>query len=131
MAAFIGRLVSVAKGATDIEDELRTTSVTFNGELVDITTKGDDGWTEHLDGTFGERNWTIAVDGILKTQTLIDHAVSGDKEAYTIKIGTLFQLTGSWQFQAGFEIGAPYNEATTFSGTLISCGPIVKAAVST
>jgi predicted secreted protein len=129
MGAFIGRLVTVSQGAVDLEDELRTTSVTFNGELVNITTKGDDGWTDHLDGVHGEKNWTVTVDGIIKTDTLVDHAESGDKEAYTITVGDLFQLTGDWQIQSGFEIGAPYNDATTFSATLISSGEIVKSAV--
>jgi predicted secreted protein len=124
MAAFVGRMVVVEYDGDEIEDELRTKTITHNGELVNITTSGDDGKTDHLDGVFGEENWTIQLEGIIKTNALIDHAISGAKEDYKITVADLFTLEGKWQFQSGFSIGAPYNDASTFSGTLISSGAI-------
>ena len=129
MAAMNGRAVLVAIGAESLADELRTKTVAFNGELVDVTTDGDSGWMRMLDETFNSQNVTVALEGILKEATLSDMAFDGSQEAMTITIGGLFTLTGTFQFQPGFQIGAPYQGETTFSGTLQSSGPIVKAAV--
>lgn len=129
MAASNGRAVVIEMGATDLADELRTKTINFNGELVDVTTDGDSGWTTTLDGTFNVMNVTIALDGVLKTDTLTDMAFDGTQNTFTITIDTLFTLSGDWQFQPGFSVGAPYNGETTFSGTLQSVGTIVKAAV--
>jgi len=129
MAASNGRAVVIEMGATDLADELRTKTINFNGELVDVTTDGDSGWTTTLDGTFNIMNVTIALDGVLKSDTLTDMAFDGTQNTFTITIDTLFTLSGDWQFQPGFSVGAPYNGETTFSGTLQSVGTIVKAAV--
>jgi predicted secreted protein len=129
MAASNGRAVLIEIGASSLADELRTKNVTFNGELVDVTTDGDSGWTTTLDATFNSQNVSIALDGVLKTDTLTALAFAGTQETMTITIGALFTLDGDFQFQPGFQIGAPYNGETTFSGTLQSTGTITKAAV--
>jgi predicted secreted protein len=130
MAAFHGRAVIIEIGATDLADELRTKTIGFNGELVDVTTDGDDGWTTTLDGIFNINNVTIALEGVLKSDTLSDMAFTGSQEDMVITIGTLFTLTGTFQFQPGFSIGAPYNTEATFTGTLQSVGEVTKAAVT-
>ncbi len=130
MAAFNGRLVTIVKNATTIEDELRTKTINFNGELVDVTTAGDDGWTTTLADVFNTNNVTVALDGVIKNDTLPDMAFSGGQDTFTLTIGALFTLTGTWQFQAGFSIGAPYDGESTISGTLQSVGEITKAAVT-
>jgi predicted secreted protein len=129
MAAANGRAVLVAIEAAGLADELRTKTVTFNGELVDVTTDGDAGWMETLDATFNQRSVTVALEGVLKTDTLSAIAFAGTKSTMTITIAGLFTLDGEFQFQSGFQIGAPYNGEMTFSGTLQSSGAIVKAAV--
>ena len=129
MAASNGRAVVIEMGATDLADELRTKTINFNGEVVDVTTDGDSGWSTTLDGEFNTINVSLALDGVLKSDTLSDMAFSGAHETFTITVDTLFTLTGDWQFQSGFSIGAPYNGETTFSGTLQSVGAITKAAV--
>lgn len=129
MVATNGRAVLVAIGAASLADELRTKTVSFNGELVDVTTDGDSGWTTTLDATFNSQNVTVALEGVLKEATLSDMAFAGTQETMTITIGGLFTLDGDFQFQPGFQIGAPYDGETTFSGTLQSTGTIVKAAV--
>jgi len=129
MAASNGRAVLVAIGAASLADELRTKTVNFNGDLVDVTTDGDSGWTTTLDGTFNTMNVTLALEGVLKTDTLTDMAFTGTQKTMTITIGSLFTLNGDFQFQPGFSIGAPHDGETTFSGTLQSVGTIVKAAV--
>jgi predicted secreted protein len=129
MAATNGRAVIIELGATDLADELRTKTIGFNGELVDVTTDGDAGWTTTLDGVFNVMNVTIALEGVLKTDTLTDMAFTGAHETFTVTIADLFTLDGDWQFQPGAQIGAPYNGETTFSGTLQSVGAVTKAAV--
>jgi predicted secreted protein len=130
MAAASGRAVIIELGATDLADELRTKTIGFNGELVDVTTDGDEGWTTTLDGVFGVMNVTIALDGVLKTSTLADMAFAGAHETFTITIADLFTLDGDWQFQPGWQIGASYNDGMTFSGTLQSVGAVTKAPVA-
>ena len=130
MTASNGRAVVISIGATDLADELRTKTIAFNGELVDVTTDGDDGWTTTLDELFNEMNVTVQLEGIIKTDTLSDMAFDGKQETMTVVVADLFQLSGDWQFQPGFSIGAPYNDATTFSGSLQSVGVITKSAVS-
>lgn len=130
MAASNGRAVIIEMGATDLADELRTKTIGFNGELVDVTTDGDGGWTTTLDETFNVMNVTVPLEGVLKTDTLSDMAFAGTQNTFTVTIGALFTLTGDWQFQPGFSIGAPHNGETTFSGTLQSTGEITKAAVA-
>lgn len=130
MAAMNGRAVIIEMGATDLADELRTKTINFNGEVVNIETDGDDGWANTIDEVFNSRNVGIPLEGVLKGDTLSDMAFTGAHETFTITIGALFTLSGDWQFQAGFSIGAPYNGEVTFSGTLQSVGPITKAAVT-
>lgn len=129
MTAANGRAVLVAIGAASLADELRTKTVTFNGELVDVTTDGDAGWMETLDATFNQQSVTVALEGVLKTNTLPTMAFAGTKNTMTITVAGLFTLTGSFQFQSGFQVGAPYNGEMTFSGTLQSAGAIVRADV--
>lgn len=129
MAASNGRAVVIEIGAESLADELRTKTVTFNGELVDVTTDGDLGWSTMLDETFNTRNVTIPIDGVLKSDTLSALAFDGTQATMTITVDDLFTLDGDFQFQPGFQIGAPYNGETTFSGTLMSTGAVTKAAV--
>jgi len=129
MAASNGRAVLIAIGATSLADELRTKTVSFAGELVDVTADGDSGWMTTLDATFNSQMVTIALDGVLKATTLSDMAFTGSQETMTVTIGGLYTLDGDFQFQSGFQIGAPYNGETTFSGTLQSVGVITKAPV--
>lgn len=129
MAAFNGRLVTIDKNAVSIEDELRTKTINFNGELVDVTTAGDDGWTTTLDGVFNTNNVTVALEGVIKTDTLTDMAFSGAQDTFTVTVSDLFTLTGTWQMQAGASVGAPYDGESTFSGTLQSVGEVTKAAI--
>ncbi len=129
MVATNGRAVLVAIGVASLADELRTKTVAFNGELVDVTTDGDSGWTTTLDQTFNSQNVTVALEGVLKETTLADMAFTGSQETMTVTIGGLFTLDGDFQFQPGYQVGAPYDGETTFSGTLQSTGTIVKAPV--
>lgn len=129
MAADTGRSVIITIDGDDLADELREKGITFNGELVDITTSGDDGWTTTLDGIFATNNVAVSLEGVLKTDALSDMAFKGSQEDGVITVGTLFTLTGKWQFQSGFEIGAPHDGERTFSGTLQSVGEVTKAAV--
>jgi predicted secreted protein len=129
MVATNGRAVIVAIGVTSLADELRTKTISFNGELVDVTADGDSGWTNTLADTFNSRNVSLALEGVLKSTTLSDAAFTGAHLTMTLTIAGLYTLDGDFQFQPGFQIGAPHNGEATFSGTLQSVGTITKAAV--
>lgn len=129
MAASNGRSVVILKGIVPLADALRTKTINFNGELVDVTTDGDLGWTTTLDSTFNTQSVTVPLDGVLKDDTLSGMAFTGAQDTFTVNVDGLFLLSGTWQFQPGFSIGAPYNGETTFSGTLQSVGVITKGPV--
>ena len=130
MAADTGRSVVVTMDGDDLKDELREKGITFNGELVDVTTDGDEGWTTTLDEIFNVQNVSVTLGGVLKAGILPEMAFSGKQKSGVITVGTLFTLTGTWQFQPGFEIGAPHNGERTFSGTVQSVGSVTKAPVT-
>lgn len=125
--AFVGRNVTVSQDGTDLEGQLRTKTIGFNGELVDVTVAGDDGWTKTLDEVFATNNVTIQLEGLVETDLLPDMAFKGSHKPFTITVDELFVLTGTWQFQPGFAIGAPHDGEATISGTLQSVGEVTKA----
>lgn len=130
MGAFVGRAVIIEKNGTSLESEIRAKTINFNGELVDISASADGGWMTTLDGVFATNNVSIAIEGVLKTDTLTDMAFTGAQDTFTIVVSDLFSLDGTWQLQSGFSIGAPYDGESTFSGTLQSVGEITKGAVT-
>lgn len=130
MTASVGRAVVVEMGTESLASVLRTKTINFNGELVDITTDGDNGWMTTIDEVFASNNISMTLDGVLKDDVLTDMAFTGKQNTFTVTVAGLFSLDGTWQFQPGFNIGAPYNGESTFSGTLQSVGEITKGAVT-
>lgn len=128
MAASTGRAVIVTIDGTSVEDELRTKTPTINHEVVDVTTSGDAGWTTTIDGEHNIKSISIPLEGVQKTTTFSDLAMSGAHFPAVVTNDTLETFTGSWQV-TGYSMGAPYNGEKTFSCTLSSTGAIVKGAV--
>lgn len=129
MPGMNGRSVLIEKGGTSLAASLRTKTITFNGEPTNVTTVEDAGWITKLDGVFNSNSVTVQLEGVLKDDTLTDMAFTGAQDTFTLTIGDLFTLTGTWQFQSGASIGAPHDGETTISGTLESSGEIVKAEI--
>jgi TP901-1 family phage major tail protein len=127
MAAFVGRKAILSKGATAVA-AIRTKTVSINNEPVDITTDDDNGFRTMLQDP-GTKSLDMTVEGIIKDATLLTVAMSSTDilEGFLILFPTIGTLSGDFVVTA-FEIGAPYNEAATFSCTLQSSGTFTFTA---
>jgi predicted secreted protein len=128
MAGFIGREFLVKKNSIELLG-LRAKTVSFAGESIDITTGEDDGFRTLL-GPSGQQSIDISFDGIAKDALIRDLMISGGNLLLTdielewpLSSGgvTPATLTGNFRLN-GYEEGQPYNEATTFSSSLMSSG---------
>ena len=122
MTGFVGRKATIKKGATTVA-AVRTRTVTINNEPVDITSDDDQGFRTMLEDP-GTKTLDMSVEGIMKNTTdFLGVAMSTTDiiEGYSIEFPGLGTLAGDFVV-AGFEVGAAYNEAATFSATLQSSG---------
>lgn len=129
MAAFVGRKATLSKGQTLVA-AIRTKSASINNEPVDITTDDDNGFRTMLQDP-GTKTLDLTVEGIIKDATLLTIAMSTTDilEAFSILFPTIGTLAGDFVV-TGFETGAPYNEAATFSCTLQSSGAFTFTAAA-
>lgn len=127
MAAFVGRKATLSKGQTLVA-AIRTKSASINNEPVDITTDDDNGFRTMLQDP-GTKTLDLTVEGIIKDATLLTIAMSTTDilEAFSLLFPTIGTLAGDFVV-TGFETGAPYNEAATFSCTLQSSGAFTFTA---
>ena len=128
MAASNGRAVIVEIDGTDVASQLRTKNLSMNNEPVDITTDGDDGWVNTLDGEHNVKRIVVTIEGVEKDDTFSALAFSGDHVSCVVTNAALETFTGAWQF-TDYSIGAPHNGEKTFSVTMSSVGPITVASV--
>lgn len=121
MTAFVGRKAVLSKGAVAVA-ALRTKTMSIANEPVDITSDDDDGFRTML-AEPGNKTLDITVEGVTKDATLLTLAVSGTDilDTFSILFPTIGTISGDFVVSS-FEIGAPYNEAATFSCTLQSSG---------
>lgn len=127
MTAFVGRKAILSKGATVVA-AIRTKTVSINNEPVDITSDDDSGFRTMLADP-GTKSLDMTVEGVIKDATLLTVAMSSTDilEAFSILLPTIGTLAGDFVV-TGFETGAPYNEAATFSCTLQSSGTFTFTA---
>lgn len=127
MAAFVGRTVVVEVGGSAIAGA-RTKSFTIGNEPVDITSDDDSGFRTMLD-TAGTKTLDMTIEGVTKDDALIALASgsSGLLEGVEITLPGVGTIAGDF-FVASVEIGATYNEATTFSASLQSSGAYTYTA---
>lgn len=128
MAGSIGRQFLVKKNSIVLIG-LRTKTFSFAGESINITTGEDDGKRLLLPES-GEESIDISFDGIAKDALIRDIVLGGNslmlndiELEWPLSDGgtTPASLTGNFRLN-GYEEGQPYNEATTFSSTLMSSG---------
>lgn len=124
MAEILGRKVIVSVGGSPVATA-RTTSLTINNEAVNITSVGDDG-IRRLMAEAGEKSVEITLDGLYTDSSLLDLAIGGTLVEEVELDYTTYTITGDF-FLSSYSEGQPYNEAVTFSATLMSTGAIVKA----
>jgi predicted secreted protein len=127
MAEVLGRKVTISVGGS-VVGTARTTSMTINNEAVNITSAGDDGVRRMMDEA-GEKSVEITLDGLYTDASLMDLALGTSLlEAVVLDYGT-YTLGGDF-FLSSYNEGQPYNEAITFSATLMSSGAVVKGTGS-
>lgn len=121
MAAFVGRSVVVEVNAATVAGA-RTKSFTIGNEPVDITSDDDSGFRTML-SVAGTKTLDMTIEGVTKDGALIALASgsSGLIEGVEITFPGVGTIAGDF-FVASVEVGATYNEATTFSASLQSSG---------
>ena len=130
MGAAVGRQLLVEKNSIVIAG-LRTATVSWSGESIDITSGEDDGIRLLLDLS-GQEQLDLSIEGIMKSEELrlLTLGATGSRMLTDITITwpiasppntTPATLSGNFRLSA-YEEGSPYNDAITFSGTLESSG---------
>lgn len=136
MVANVGRELLVKKNSTVIAG-IRTATLDWSGESIDVTT-GEDAGVRLLLEASAQEQIDMPIEGIMKAEELRDITIgaNGTRILTDIEIEwpitdpvntTPATLTGDFRLSAYSE-GAPYNEAITFSGTLESSGAFVYTA---
>jgi predicted secreted protein len=125
MAALVGRRVTFTPTGSGVAvTGMRTKTITINNEPIDITSDDDSGWQTFLDNDPAQRGIEMSVEGITKDAALINLAVTGGSgliSEYELEFEGLGTFTGDFHI-GSLELGAPYNEAVTFSCTIRSSG---------
>jgi len=136
MVAAVGRQLLVEKNAVVIAG-LRTATLSWSGESIDVTT-GEDAGVRLLLELSGQEQLDISIEGIMKAEEFRDITIGAgsarilDDIEITWPIAnpvntTPATLTGDFRISS-YEEGSPYNDAITFTGTLESTGPFVYTA---
>lgn len=134
MAGLVGRKVTFTptEGGTAVIGA-RTKSVTLNNEGIDISSDDDDGFRTFLAADPAMRSIDMTVEGILKDSSLIELAAAGGDSlisGYELDFDGIGTFSGDFHF-GSIQLGAPYNEAVTFSATIGSSGPFTFTAETT
>lgn len=121
MAAEIGRDLKVKRGGTVIAG-VRTKSLTFAGEAIDVTTDDDSGKRTLLEAS-GQENIDMSVEGMTKDENLIAVALgTGTRiETYTIEMPWGGSISCDFRLNS-VELGAEYQNAVTFTAEIQSTG---------
>ena len=128
MAGAVGRDLLVKKASTVIAG-IRTATLSYSGESIDIAS-GEDTGKRLLLAEAGQEQIDLAVEGIMKAVTFREIALGSASNMLTdititwpLSSGatTAATLSGNFRISA-YEEGAPYNDAITFSATLESSG---------
>ena len=130
----VGRDIKFYKGdiATGTAIVCRTKSLTIGNESIDVTSDNDDGFRTLL-AKAAQKQIDMTVEGVIRQDDfladVLDPSSASLLEAYTINIPGIGEITGDFRFSS-VEVGAPYNEAATFSSTVESSGPWVFTPAS-
>jgi TP901-1 family phage major tail protein len=130
MTANVGRNLLFKKDGAVFATGLRTKSITINNNPVDITSDDDSGFRTLL-AESGEKQLDLSLEGITKDDALIAAAVEGTAliDDCEIILPSGATISGSFRFNS-LELGAPYNEAVTFTATVQSTGAFAYALPS-
>lgn len=132
MSKVAGRKVTLwdVSGTAALVAGGREDGITVNGEHIETTDKGSDGWREFM-AEIGVRSVDVAFSGLMDGDTLLAASL-GDStamlKAYEIRIEGLGVVAGDFAMQ-GLEIGTPHDNASEISTTFASSGPVTWTAV--
>jgi predicted secreted protein len=127
MAEILGRKVVVSVEGVAVATA-RTTNFTINNEAVNITSVGDDG-VRRIMADPGEKSVEVTIDGLYSGSSLMELALNGTLiQEVELDYGT-YTIEGDF-FLSAYSEGQPYNDAVTFSATLMSTGAVVKGTSS-
>ena len=121
MAAEVGRKVVIKRDGTTIAG-VRTKSMTFGSEAIDVTTDDDTGKRTLLEAS-GSENIDLSVEGLTKDENLLAVAAGGGTriEEYTIELPWGGSIVGDFRLNS-VEVGAEYTDAVTFTAEIHSTG---------
>lgn len=121
MAAAVGRTLTLTYGGAVIAGA-RTKTITINGTPVDITSDDDSGYRTLLEAS-GEKQIDMSIEGLAKDDVLVEALANNGtliaEAVLTLPSGAT--ITGDFRLNS-VELGAPYNEAITFTAELQSTG---------
>ena len=126
MAKSIGRATLLKKNDVAIAG-VRTKSLSWGGESIDVTTNEDAG-VRLLLAESAQEQIDISFDGLEDGSTIRNIALATGTTkmltdiTYELDDGVI--ISGDFRLSS-YERGSPYNEGTTFSATLESSGPWV------
>lgn len=124
MAAEYGRKVAFTWGGSAVNG-VREKALTLNGEPVNVTSDEDDGIQILLDED-AEFSVQIELSGVTKDEILRAAKFAGGaslQETATLTYTNGAVISGTFHL-AAYSEGQPYNEAVTFSATLMSTGAV-------
>lgn len=134
MTAFVGRKAVLSFGSPLVPiAALRTKTMTLGNEVVDITSDDDAGFRTLLQDP-GTKTLDMSFEGVTKDgvtlNSLITLAMSGSDvlETFSILFPTIGTMAGPFVITS-FEIGAPYNEGSTFSASIQSAGTFTWTSI--
>ena len=132
MAKLAGRKVRIYQGdvaSGTLVAGARSDSININNEAIDVTDKGDDGWRTLLNDV-SVRSVDMSVEGLLDGDELLSASLGATTallSGYEIDIDGIGVCAGNFHFSS-FEIGAPHDDAATFTASIQSSGPITFTA---
>lgn len=124
MAGNYGRKVTLEWGASSLLG-VREKSLSVNGEPVNVTSDEDDG-VQVLLSEDAEKSVQIELSGVTKDDVLRKAKLDGGaalQEEVTMTYPDGATISGTFQL-GPYSEGQPYNEAITFTATLMSTGPV-------
>lgn len=123
----VGRAIKMYRGDVDtgVQFCAQTKSITLGSESIDVTSDCDNGFRTLLSEP-AQRSIDMSVEGILRQDDFVGPIIDPTSptaflEEWTLDIPGIGAVSGDF-FLSNFELGAPYNEATTFSASVQSSG---------
>jgi predicted secreted protein len=132
MTKVAGRKVRIYEGSgvgRTLVAGARSDSITINNEPIDITDKAADGWRTMLNDA-SVRSVDMTVEGLLDGISLLSKSLGASTDLideYEIEIDGIGLAGGMFHF-SNMTIGAPHDDAATFTATINSSGEITFTA---